>query len=222
MLSQLELLQIRMEALFTYDGPYMLRVNEPWQQTSPAPLLHAGRTLQGEIRCCFSRQADPSAVAKAQELLARGVWEAEAYAALFGTERCQQEVCYSYPRLDVPGSRCRALSLSDKPALAAAFGDCAQELATASPYMGCEQDGSIVSICRSVRKGRGHEAGIETLPAYRRQGHALEALRGWTAAVLALDAVPLYSANRNNLPSQRLAEKCGYIPYAHTLEVWQA
>ena len=45
------------------------------------------------------------------------------------------------------------------------------------------------------RQGQGHEAGIATLPAYRRQGCALEALRSWTAAVLEQGIIPLYSTD---------------------------
>lgn len=72
--------------------------------------------------------------------------------------------------------------------------------------------------CRSVRKGRAYEAGIETLASCRRQGHALCALSAWTAEVLRLGVVPLYAAHADNAPSLSLAKKAGYLPYAHTFE----
>ena len=79
-------------------------------------------------------------------------------------------------------------------------------------------DGRIVCVCRSVRKGRAYEAGIETLASCRRQGHALCALSAWTAEVLRLGVVPLYAAHADNAPSLSLAKKAGYLPYAHTFE----
>ncbi len=45
--TEAELLRIRMDCLFTCEAGRMLYVNEPWRQTVPAPLLHAGRTLGG-------------------------------------------------------------------------------------------------------------------------------------------------------------------------------
>ena len=93
-----------------------------------------------------------------------------------------------------------------------------EELPAATPFVGRLLDGRIVCVCRSVRKGRAYEAGIETLASCRRQGHALCALSAWTAEVLRLGVVPLYAAHADNAPSLSLAKKAGYLPYAHTFE----
>ncbi len=111
------------------------------------------------------------------------------------------------------------LTPADAPALAASFHDCVEELADAQPYVGAVRDGQVVSICRSVRKGAAHEAGIETLPAFRRQGYGLAALGCWTASVQQAGAVPLYSASLHNTPSVSLAQKAGYTLYAHTFQI---
>ncbi len=78
--------------------------------------------------------------------------------------------------------------------IVATFQECVEEIDTAQPYAGCFCDGRIVSICRSVRKERGHEAGIETLPAYRRRGYGQAVLKRWTAAVRQQGFVPPYTA----------------------------
>ena len=68
--------------------------------------------------------------------------------------------------------------------------------------------------------GQGHEAGIATLPAYRRQGWALEALRSWAASGLERGIVPLYSTGLHHAASRGLASKGGFVAYAQTLEIW--
>ena len=77
--TEAELLRIRMDCLFTYEAGRMLYVNEPWRQTVPAPLLHAGRTLEGEICYRFGQQVSPGAMSGAQAMLESGVWDADAY-----------------------------------------------------------------------------------------------------------------------------------------------
>ena len=68
--------------------------------------------------------------------------------------------------------------------------------------------------------GQGHEAGIATLPAYRREGCALEGLRRWAGSVLGPGIVPLYSTDLHHAASRGLASKGGFVAYAQTLEIW--
>lgn len=110
------------------------------------------------------------------------------------------------------------LTPRDAALLAETFPEEVEELPAATPFVGRLLDGRIVCVCRSVRKGRAYEAGIETLASCRRQGHALCALSAWTAEVLRLGVVPLYAAHADNAPSLSLAKKAGYLPYAHTFE----
>ena len=72
--TEAELLRIRMDCLFTCEAGRMLYVNEPWRQTVPAPLLHAGRTLGGEICYRFGQQVSPGAMSGAQAMLESGVY----------------------------------------------------------------------------------------------------------------------------------------------------
>ncbi|TVQ22357.1 MAG: GNAT family N-acetyltransferase [Spirochaetaceae bacterium] len=71
-----------------------------------------------------------------------------------------------------------------------------------------------VSVCASVRIGtRADEAGVETAPAYRRQGHAVNAVSGWAEAVLAIGKIPLYSTSWTNAASQAAAHRTGFEPF---------
>ena len=85
--TEAELLRIRMDCLFTCEAGRMLYVNEPWRQTVPAPLLHAGRTLEGEICYRFGQQVSPGAMSGAQAMLESGVWDADAYGKVLGSSR---------------------------------------------------------------------------------------------------------------------------------------
>ena len=181
--TEAELLRIRMDCLFTCEAGRMLYVNEPWRQTVPAPLLHAGRTLEGEICYRFGQQVSPGAMSGAQAMLESGVWDADAYGKVLGSSRSKREICFWYPGKQVPAADCHALVPEEAPLLSATFPGYEEELPFASPYMACFRNGQIVSVCRSVRMGQGHEAGIATLPAYRRQGCALEALRSWLSLI---------------------------------------
>ncbi|KAK8875636.1 hypothetical protein M9Y10_005808 [Tritrichomonas musculus] len=169
-----------MDCLFTYEGNRMLLVNEPWGSTASAPLLLAGRTVQGEILYRFGKHVDDNFIEKAESLL----------------------------------------SPADSNLLRSSFGECLEELATAQPYVGYFSDDQIVSICRSVRKGRGHEAGIETLPKYRRRGFGESVLKEWISEVQKKGIVPLYSASKDNVASLNLATKVGFHKYADAIEIW--
>ena len=58
-----------------------------------------------------------------------------------------------------------------------------------------------------------HEAGVDTLEAYRRRGYAASAVAAWALAVRALNLVPLYSTSRDNEASQGLARRLGLVQY---------
>jgi GNAT superfamily N-acetyltransferase len=83
------------------------------------------------------------------------------------------------------------------------------------PMLAAIVAGHAVAVCASVRIGRAaHEAGIETLPAYRRQGYATQVATAWAAAVATLGAVPLYSTAWQNQASRAVAARLGLVQYA--------
>ena len=79
------------------------------------------------------------------------------------------------------------------------------------PMVAVVEDGRAVSICASVRiGGRSHEAGVETLPAYRRRGHAVSVVAGWAREVRRRGIGTLfYSTSWENVASQAVANRLG-------------
>ena len=78
------------------------------------------------------------------------------------------------------------------------------------PFLAIIEDGQAVSLCASVRiTDNAHEAGVETLPAYRRRGHAVNVVAGWARAVRQKGALPFYSTSWDNVASQNVATRLG-------------
>jgi len=78
------------------------------------------------------------------------------------------------------------------------------------PFMAMVENGQAVALCASVRiTDVAHEAGVETLPAYRHRGHAVNVVAGWARAVRKMGAVPFYSTSWDNMASQNVAARLG-------------
>ncbi len=209
-----ELLRLHMDCMFTYEKGRMVYVNEPWGCTAPAPLLMVGHTTEDDILYRFGKYADMGFIKKAESLLNSGIWDISIYQKELGIQKSSQELCLYTRSIAVDSTHCRLLTKEDGELLETTFKEGAEEISTAQPYVGYFCDGKIVSICRSVRKGHGHEAGIETLPEYCRRGYAQAVLKYWTMAVRQQGCVPLYSADVINTASLQLARKSQYIMYA--------
>lgn len=160
-----ELLKHHMDCLYTYENGRMTSVNEPWGSTQPAPRLIVGRTVQGELLYRLGQRADAGFAEQAEKLLSRGIFEASAYETQLHAQCVEQCCCFYYPHSEVPPFDSQLLSVEDAALLSASysagFEDCRDELDTAQLFAVSFCDEKIVSICRSVRKGLGHEAGIE-------------------------------------------------------------
>lgn len=110
-------------------------------------------------------------------------------------------------------SRARLLSAADE-TLVEAF-----EAGSASYFLAAEQapcygvvvDGLLVSIAHSSRRtALACELGVETLPAARRNGHALAVTTAWGEAIRRESLTPIYSALAANIASLGLAARAGY------------
>lgn len=234
--AALSLLTRHLDSLFTCENGRMVLVNEPWGSTSPAPLLYLGRTIFGDTFHRFGQNASDDFIHKAENLLRDAEWEADKYVHLLPEGRTIFEVCFCLPQFigQAPAAEspafaesCRLLKASEAPLLEAAFAGCGSELPSAAPYAGCFAEGQLAAICRSVRKtscsdsfAAVHEAGIETRPAFRRRGCAGRALASWSAALLEQEIVPLYSALMENIASQQLAKKSGWIVYGYGTSIY--
>ena len=77
-----------------------------------------------------------------------------------------------------------------------------------------------MSVCRSVRiTPAAHEAGVETLPAFRGRGYAPDVVAGWARVVQSLGAMPFYSTSWENTASQAVAKKLHLVPYGTDFHV---
>lgn len=218
-LTPKKLLQLHMDCMFTYRENRMMYVNEPWGATAPAPLLMVGHTIEDDILYRFGQYANTDFIKKAEMLLRSGIWDISTYQKELGIQKSSQERCFYAMSTAANHTNCRLLTHADAELLETTFKGYAEELSAAQPYAGYFYDGKIVSICRSVRKGHGHEAGIETLPEYCRRGYAQTVLKTWTVSVRQQGSVPLYSADITNTASLQLATeitichvcKCIYV-----------
>lgn len=78
-------------------------------------------------------------------------------------------------------------------------------------------DGHAVAICATVRTPTTTtQAGVETHPSFRRQGHAA-ATAAWALAIRALGIEPRYGTSWTNTGSQRVAARLGLTAYAGSL-----
>jgi hypothetical protein len=80
--------------------------------------------------------------------------------------------------------------------------------------------GQAAAICASVRiSAAAHEAGVETLPAYRQKGCAVAVVSAWAGAVEKMGALPLYSTSLENIASQKVAARLGLSQYGADFHV---
>ncbi|MEM6430627.1 MAG: GNAT family N-acetyltransferase [Deinococcota bacterium] len=93
--------------------------------------------------------------------------------------------------------------------------DWSEDVPHVQPFIAAVKDSIAVAVCSSVRKTDVlHEAGVETASAYRRQGYASKVVTAWVNAVLALDALPVYSTSYENTASMGIADKLGFEQFA--------
>ncbi|MEO7674352.1 MAG: GNAT family N-acetyltransferase [Pyrinomonadaceae bacterium] len=232
MLSDLELIERHVNALFTHNGGGRLcRVNEPDGAESPRFFL--GRTAEGNI---FRTRFDlPDALTK--QLKAACTDEPEAgdprrkpaqftrYLDLLETQSPIQKVwmgpAYAFPETFAQVSRDTVSVTSENiDILRGGFEDWFPDVPIQQPFSAFLRDGQAVSICSSVRiTPKAHEAGVETLNTHRGNGYAADVTAGWANAVRKLGCTPLYSTSWKNVASQRVAEKLGLQLFGVTFHV---
>ncbi len=225
----LDLLRKRVDALYRTDAGGRIVCTNEWD-ARPAPRFHLMRTAEGPIAKFRAdlpvdlvraleavsagepwdggsgklpnRHALPSRHAQYLELLAahapvERVWSGPAYMAATG-------VSPTRPPIAIDGHNAHLLQRR--------FKDWLADVPHRHPFMAGVEGGDAVSICASVRISRAvHCAGVETHPDYRRRGHALDVVAGWAAAVRSLGATPFYSTSWDNLASQAVANRLGFV-----------
>lgn len=222
-----ELMNMHAGAMFTHDDHKRLRmINEPWPGEESAPRFFLGRTINGAAIWRFRYDVSGVLVEKLEQLCAdepvitdihTRPKHYEAYMDLLQSDQYTMGPCYYVPDIPISKPAIQAISIT-KDNLAdwdyIGFEWLRSEIEYAQPCVGIAVDNKLVSTCRSVRIcPQAHEAGLETLEAFRGKGYAAAAVAGWAQAVRKMDAAPLYSTFSDNLSSQRVAVKCKFSMY---------
>ena len=224
--TDIELMKIQVEALFTQDENGSLRhINEPWDGMKPAPRFFFGYTNEGSI-CKFRHDLPDNVVAQLKEIAAEPVsmnsHKIPKYHRQFEDilqshapiDRVGVGPAYRFSEHITPPTNVIRLSREDAGLLKGDLADIGPELNSAHLCLAIIEDSQVVSICRSVRiSARAHEAGVETLAGYRRRGYAMSVIAAWALAIRALNLIPLYSTSWDNVASQGVARRLGLVQY---------
>lgn len=220
-LSDLDLMKARFEALYTFNRRGRITsVNSPFDHR--VPRFHFSRTREGNF--WYHRADTPDPLASALDALCHSepieapaealpLHEAD-YRRLLEAE-APIETLWQGPALVIPkeaGNSGKSVLVTRKNAhvLAGNMENWLVDVGHSEPLLASLEEGNAVSICASVRiSDLVHEAGLETIPAARKQGRAVQVVAAWADAVRSEKCLPLYSTSWDNLASQAVAAKLG-------------
>jgi hypothetical protein len=229
--NPLDLIELQARTLFRHDlAGRLTTINEPGEQ--PAPRLFFGRTPQGNIwHLRFDLPADLihelvaalSAEPTTTDLQAPPVslqCLLDALERHAPVERVWQGPAWSVPEAVSAPADTEPVVLTDLELLSATFGGSVESWVESAPCLALMDAGRPVSVCFSARTSAGaSEAGVETLPEYRRRGFASAVTAAWARQVRAAGRIPLYSTSWDNLASQQVARRLGLLLYAADLHI---
>lgn len=209
------LLDLHVKSLFTLDeNENLLTINEPWNQSQPAPSLYVGTTCDGFQKFFVRAKTDALLRSKMETLFSQKA-EPEHYVELLGGGEISKEICYCFAEKIPAKESCLLLTPENIAAVnLGEFSWLAEEISFVQPCFVFLHEQTVVSVCRSVRIDRAHEAGIETAADFRGKGYASVVLAAWAKELIHRGNIPLYSTHSTNLSSQRLAEKFGLRLFA--------
>ena len=234
MLTDLELMNIHVSALFTHDTESRtLFVNEPDSAIIPAPRLFLGRTRAGNV---WRFRADlPKKLCEELNTLCADEppvdiefneppSHLETFIRLLESDAPVQEIssgpAYWFTECRMSLRPLLAVTENNAEALQGGFEKLIEELSTWQPFVALIEENQAVSVCRSVRiTPEAHEAGVETLPDFRGTGYAKDVTAEWARQVRSGGAIPLYSTSRENIASQAVARKLGLKLYGTDFSV---
>ena len=233
-MSDVQLLQIQVDALFTHDPRGRIRyVNEP--DGDRAPRFFFARSREGNIWRCRDDVAGETVRtldALASEEPVRDDLRAEprnldTFLAALRASRDSASIAsgpaYRFPdELPLP-ARVTRITRADLRLLRLMAWDLKETARTfegREPFIAVIEHGVAVSLCHSARlTDQAAEAGVQTLEAYRGRGYAANVVAGWASAIRASGRIPLYSTSWDNLASRAVARRLGLVQYGTDLSV---
>lgn len=230
-LSDLDILALQVEALFTQDARRrLLRVNKP--DGGVAPRFFLGRTAEGNLWRfrhdlpdalinALEERAQSEPIAEVSRQLPR-YWEE--YRRLLQAHGEIQAIyrgpAYLFPEKLVWPDKVTAISQTNAHLLPADYASVIHAMEKHYPCVAIVEDGKAVSICFSSRLTESAaEAGLETLADYRGRGYATQVTTAWAIAVRESGRLPLYSTPWENTASQGVAQRLGLRLYAEDLHI---
>jgi RimJ/RimL family protein N-acetyltransferase len=222
-----ELMELHLHTLYRCDADGRLRcVNEVGEP--PAPRFYLGRTHQGNL--WRFRHDLPAATAAQLDRLCRAEPPTADLARPPQHEAAIRAVLHDHAPLtgEYRGPAYWIAEETPPPANAVLISDANADLLRAGfpwmlawrrnpavgPVAAVVEQGQVVAVCFCSRlPGQATEAGVETLAAFRGQGHATAAVAKWAAEVRRQGIIPLYSTAWQNLASQAIARKLKMVLY---------
>jgi hypothetical protein len=228
-LTPLELMRLHIDALFTHDAAgYLLHENVPGG--AAAPRFFLGRTTEGPV-IRFRHDVD-DATKRALEAAANddplrafdSPLNSSPYEAILSraTEVTNTWVgpAFCFPtQLSQPTNTVRVTD-ANADVLTPLLEPWIPDTHTGQPLFAVVVDGQAVSVCCTVRRTtEAHEAGVETVPAFRGRGYAARVVAAWANAVRESGQVPLYSTSWRNDASRAVAQKLSLIQFGNDLHI---
>lgn len=227
MVSDIELMKIQVEALFRLNkNRRILSINQLGSDVEPAPRFFIGYTNQGSI-CRFRIDLPENVVAQLKEIAAaeRPPMDSRAFPNCHNQfknilqshapiVRIWSGPAYRFPKHITPSQNVVRLLPENVGLLKGDFARLAPEIDDGRLCFAVIEDSQAVSICRSVRlSSKAHEAGVDTLDAYRRCGNATATVAAWALAIRSKNLIPLYSTSWKNAASLGVAQRLGLVQY---------
>jgi GNAT superfamily N-acetyltransferase len=226
-----ELMRLHVEALFTHDAKgRLLRGNEP--SRAEAPRFFLGRTADGplirfrhdvdedmrrELEAAANADAmnaapldSPANASSYEEILARSA----------PVRNTSLGPAFSFP-VESSASTDAVLVTDDNVEVLDAFlKDWIPDTRIGQPLFALVVDERAVAVCCTVRRtSEAHEAGVETVPAFRGRGYAAQVVTAWALAVRETGRVPLYSTSWQNQASRAVSRTLGLIQFGNDLHI---
>ena len=232
MLTDLELMQLHVEAEFTHDAAgCLVSTNEP--TPSPAPRFFLGRTSLGFIRgyrhdVSVERRRALEAAIRRLETHASDIDRPidptpfeKILAEDAPVEHTSVGLAYRFPHALQPEPASRILrEPADAALLHPLLAPWAPDIQSSAPLVALIVDGQAVAVCGSVRIApRAHEAGVETAAPFRRHGYGRAVVAAWASAVRALGVEPLYSTTWQNTASRAVARALGLVSVGSDMHI---
>ncbi|WP_018978886.1 GNAT family N-acetyltransferase [Saccharibacillus kuerlensis] len=216
-LSDNELMQIQAETLYVLNDNKIISINEPQQQTN-TPLLFLGKTRTTTFKY-FNTAIPQSLIEEVNQLLQQDL-NIVLLCNTLSTYKTPENIwigpAYSIPELDFPieDKGIQIITESNRHYLTPYFNNVNEEYEYRSPVIAFVDQGHAVSVCCSARKSdKAIEASLYTIEAYRGKGIAARLVAYWSTYIRNLGYIPLYSTSWDNLHSQGVAQKLGFIQY---------